>query len=165
MPLRAGTSAAVSDTMDRVTLDRTVAPMLVRSLLALALLGAGSLSGCSAGPCVHTFEDEVLHLEEVRDAATGDALEEVVITELRYEGRAWGALSGDGLTDLGDGAARCRLPCSIAAQQEGRYELDLSADGYEATTLVVDATYQTFEGGCPSSNDDGTHATAELDPF
>ena len=136
----------------------------MRMALVVGLFGA-LVSGCIGGPCVHTYEEDVLHLETVSDAMTGAALAEVVITEARRGGVAMTSLSGEGLVPMGGGAARCTLPCSLGTVLEGDYEIDVSADGYEATTIAVSARYATLEGGCPSRNDGGTRVSAMLDPM
>lgn len=135
------------------------------SLASLAAIGMLASSGCIGGPCIHTYEEDVLILDEVRDALTDAPLREVIITEVRQAGTALSSVGGDGITALGAGTYRCQLPCSFGTTSEGRYEIDLSADGYEATTLVADARYAAFQGGCPSSNDGGTRLTGALTPL
>jgi hypothetical protein len=122
-------------------------------------------TGCSAGPCAHIYEEDILILNEVRDALTNAPLQEVIVTEVRYEGTALATLVGDGLTSLGGDTYRCQLPCSFGTSFEGRYEVDLSVDGYEATTLVGDARYTEFQGGCPASSDGGTRLEGAITPI
>lgn len=131
---------------------------------SLAAAWVSASTGCIGGPCVHTYEEDVVFLEDVRDALMDAPFSEVVVTEVRYAGNPLSSLSGEGLTPLGGGSYRCRLPCSFGTSFEGRYEIDLSADGYEATTLVGDARYAEFQGGCPSSNDGGTRLVGTLTP-
>ena len=140
-------------------------------IAAIVLVISGSISaGCwwGAGPCVHVFRDELVHVRAVVDSATGAGIDSVVITNVRVRGTSL-PLSlvvlpapgqGEGVSLDGD-TLRCSVPCAFGTQ-DGRWELTLLARGYPPQTLAFDASYGEFRGGCPSYNDHGTWVVLHL---
>lgn len=118
------------------------------------------------GPCVHTYMDAVIHVEDARDRESNAPIDTVLISAasvdahpyllqwLVEETNASGvALSGDSL--------KCAVPFAFGIQ-EGHWALTVSASGYPWQTVEFDAHYAVFHGGCPSWNDGGSSVGLEL---
>lgn len=141
--------------------------MSIRTLLVIALATA-PLAGCDglgAGPCVHVFEDPVIRIADVQSAA-GDAIDRVEFSEFRVRGTSVDAdaLADDpayGVQVTSEGTLLCDVPCGFAVD-EGAYEFRVEADGYQSRALDVEARFQDFSGGCPSSNSGSTEISVQL---
>jgi hypothetical protein len=136
------------------------------------LLAAAALAGCDnplgAGPCVHTYDDPVLEIDAARSTADA-AIDAVILSELALDGRAvtpaelLGAAPDSGVEALDDGRIRCDVPCGFG-YAEGSYAFTAAAEGYQPGALTVEARYDDFSGGCPSSSAGGTTVSVELSP-
>lgn len=62
-----------------------------------------------------------------------------------------------------DGELRCDAPCGFGTT-EGRYRFTMEAAGYRPRSLDVEAVFEGFSGGCPSSNSGSTVITPEMTP-
>ncbi len=135
----------------------------------LALLAGCSNSGDDDGDvgiCLHSFEDEVLHIDKANGTITDAVIGEVLLSQFVVNDHA---VSADDLvvsrhtnvTVEGD-KLRCVVPCSFGIV-EGDWQFVAEATGYAPTAQSVSAAYATFVGGCPSSNADGTHVEILLD--
>lgn len=118
------------------------------------------------GPCVHTYMDAVIHVEDVQDRDSGAPIDTVFISAATVDARPylleWLAeeTNASGVTLVGD-SLKCAVPCAFGTQ-EGHWALTVSASGYPEQTVEFDAHYAVFHGGCPSWNDDGTDVSLEL---
>lgn len=137
-----------------------------RRTAALFAVGLGALAaihGCGpedvgVGPCVHTYLDPVIHIPAVTDYATGEEIDSFVISDVVLDGQP---IPVDRLTRVFSSGAEaegdslvCSTPCGFGTD-EGRYELTVSSSGYCPRRVDLEAQYDTFEGGCPSSNGGG----------
>ncbi len=119
-----------------------------------------------AGPCVHLYQDEVLHIVEASGTATGAVIGQVDLSNFVVNGSVRSNESiiqsrASNIVSLAD-VLRCTLPCSFGVES-GEWEFTAEAAGYKATAQTLEASYTTFEGGCPSFEDGGTHVTITLD--
>ncbi len=139
----------------------------------VAVLPEEYRSSPPVGPCVHYYDDRVLHIDSASSIGFKDELTEITLSNFRvngnqfsiadvtpeYNGEEMGAnvrLQGDNLI--------CELPCSFGID-EGEWQFDAIAIGHYSTEQVVEARYATFDGGCPSTNDDGSHVSIALKPI
>ena len=140
--------------------------------LALAACSQGDGSDLAldentgAGPCVHVYEDAVLHLDSASGRTTDAVIGQITLSDFAVDGTARTpdqvtAQQSQNVVVDGDTLV-CTLPCAFGTD-EGTWTFVSDADGYAPTPQSEDAAYATFNGGCPSSNDDGTHVTLQLD--
>ncbi len=130
---------------------------------------SASLSGCvlGGGPCIHTYEDPVLVIREVR-GPQGILLSPVTISGLAFAGRLVEDLAqyatppGFNVQVVPEGL-RCVVACGLGVS-EGIYDLTVVALGYAPKVVRVDARYRNFDGGCPSSNSGSTEVAVVLQP-
>ena len=134
------------------------------SLLALSV----SLVACAdddIGPCVHIMKDPILTIVGATEAPGGATVSELMIDSVLVDGdRRSNSLlitplgfSDDTLSfglDTVDGRLRCTPPCAFNGD-EGEWALYINTPGYRDTVITVDASFDTFNGGCPSSVEDG----------
>ncbi len=153
--------------MSRNRRRRGLALVIVFLAIGTAIIvGSCNVDDHLIGPCVHTYMDAVIHVEDVRDRDSGDPVETVFISAATVDARPilleWLAkeknASGVGL--VGD-SLKCTVPCAFGTLG-GHWALTLSASGYPEQTVEFDARYAVFHGGCPSWNDDGTNVSLEL---
>ncbi|MDD3764506.1 MAG: hypothetical protein PHP86_14550 [Nevskiales bacterium] len=146
--------------------------MKLRHALSACLLAL--LAGCSnsggdegdVGICLHSFEDEVLHIDQASGATTDAVIGEVLLSQFVVNDHAVPAddlvvSRHTNVTVEGD-KLRCVVPCSFGLV-EGDWQFVAEATGYAPTAQSVSAAYATFVGGCPSYDTDGTHVEILLD--
>ena len=71
----------------------------------------------AVGPCVHLYQDEVLHIDEASGKATGAVIVQIDLSNFLVNGTAWSNESilqgrSTNIIDTGN-ALRCTLPCSF----------------------------------------------------
>lgn len=107
------------------------------------------------GPCVHIYEDPVLTIQSVTSNETGDAISPIFIHELKLDSMGMDILfMMSGITKnltFSDSLVTCTVPCGFGTE-EGVYELTISAEGYNDSTVSTQAKYRNSKGGCPSSS-------------
>ncbi len=144
---------------------------LIFLILFLPLAGVGCSENSSGdsdlvGPCVHTQEDEVLHIDEASGSATGAIIGQLELSAFVINGQgrtAEEAVAQRQSNVVLDGELLiCTLPCSFGTES-GQWEFTAAAPGYLPTGQSATAEYATFSGGCPSFETDGTHIFAVLD--
>ena len=117
------------------------------------------------GPCEHRYLDPIIEITKVTDAKTGQSISAFKITHVEIEGNQTDLhhlLHGESFNSLlYDSTVYCSIPCGFGAQ-EGEYQLMVSALGYQDTTIIFNATYKKFEGGCPSSSSGSTIISFEM---
>jgi len=150
--------------------------MPIRAMVSM--LAALSMFACSgadtqtddgdalAGPCVHRYDDEVLHIDEAYGASSGVRIDEVQLSQFSIDAVPISAAEvfaqrGSGL-ELDGELLRCTLPCSMGVMS-GQRQFVASADAYMDTSQRFNASYASFVGGCPSSNADGSHVSISLE--
>ena len=136
-------------------------------LLSLALWGCDKTKDGSTGPCLHTYEDPVIHIDSVINAQTGQqilAFKILNVTRDGYKEQPFLLKIISYNVVLYDSALVCNTPCGFGTG-EGSYALWVSASGYRDTTISVKAKYAIFKGGCPSSNSGGTQFSFRLQPM
>ena len=149
-------------------------PILLASLSLLGCSNDNSAEGADpdrigggmAGPCVHVYEDPVLHVDSASGRTTDAVIGQIELSDLEVDGQTRTPAEatepqGQNVEVDGD-TLRCTLPCAFGTT-EGTWTFVADAAGYAPTPQSEDATYATFNGGCPSSNDDGSHVTLQLD--
>ena len=142
-----------------------MAPTATLSRL-LPLLGLAACQGWMAGPCEHVFKDPVLvvQLDVVGPLRPGI----VALTDFRLNERSqpspayWTGAPAYRAQIQGD-TLFCQATCGFSFD-EGRYQFNASATGFDPRPVAVDARYQDFDGGCPSSNRGSTRITVTLTP-
>lgn len=149
--------------------ERRAAPIC--SGLVVAGLGAviagvlGACDGTSVGPCVHVYREALLQIVAVQDVQDNTALANVVVRQVRIDGREQDVrflVAGPSYgVDLEGGSLVCRVPCGFGTQ-EGNYIITVSAPGYPPQERGYEARYRVFHGGCPSYNDGGLRITLRL---
>ncbi len=137
-------------------------------LLASALI----FSGCAktdnqVGPCVHTYEDPILHIVSLTNAQSSQTITQFRILEVTKGGYPQDPFllkaSASYNVVIEDTALVCNLPCGFGVEA-GTYTLHLSAAGYRDTVVSCTAAYAVFHGGCPSSNSGGTEVGFAMQP-
>jgi len=117
------------------------------------------------GPCEHTILDPVIEIVDVFDENSGQNIEEFKITRALRDSQhieLYTLINNVSFNSvIYDSVLYCNSPCGFAAE-EGEYQLTLSASGYGDTTVVIDARFAKFNGGCPSSNSGSTTVTCKM---
>jgi len=112
------------------------------------------------------FEDPVLAVDLGRTAPLRPSV--LALTAFRLDGRPfspssqWAGGPAYRVTVRAD-TVLCEVPCGFGFQ-EGRYELVATVPGFLPADLTVEARYDDFDGGCPSSNAGSTRVTVDLTP-
>ena len=122
----------------------------------------------SVGPCVHSYEDPVIHIQSIKNAKSGLEITEFVIKEITIDSIGTNlrilTLSPSYSTVYLDSSLFCTIPCGFGVQ-EGVYKFKISAPNYIDTIVTINAKYSMFKGGCPSSNSGGTKVGYLLQPI
>ena len=132
-------------------------------------LGLGAtclLSSCDlflAGACDHEYRDPVLALA-LRSGGPGT----ISLSGFSIDGRAVSALDQLAVPPafhvrVVDDALICEVPCGFGVE-EGRYTFTAGASGFAPTPVDVEARYDDFDSGCPSSNSGSTQIAVLLRP-
>ena len=120
-----------------------------------------------SGPCVHTYEDPVIHIDRVADVVTGTSISAFQITSALIDSFNLDAASLRSSVSYNavvfNSVLICNTPCGFGTTA-GTYTLSISAPNYKDTTIVIQANYTVFNGGCPSSNSGGTVFNFQLSP-
>ncbi len=130
---------------------------------------SSSSDGTNGGPCVHNYYEPVLNIDRVIANPANTEISRVSLTEVlhddsKVELEAWCDLQVEGLCyglSFEEETAVCSLPCGFG-NDEGDWHIEVSAEGYQSARVNLDASYEVFEGGCPSYNDEGSHFELEL---
>jgi hypothetical protein len=139
----------------------------LRFAALLVVAGGCSPDDLTSGPCVHTYEDALFHIESVVDADSLTPIDTIVISEamrdtISHPPSRLTLEYSDGIEVRGDTIV-CEVPCSFGTY-EGSWTFRVSAAGYPSQWLSVNAQYAVFHGGCPSYNDSGMTINWKLDP-
>lgn len=133
-------------------------------LLSFALWSCEKPKDATVGPCVHTYEDPVLHVESVTNAQNNQLVPAIRILEVTRNGirQQPGYLRIISYNAVAfDTTLVCNVPCGFGTD-EGAYTLRVSAPGYRDTVIAVNGKYAVFKGGCPSSNSGGTKFSFQM---
>ncbi len=139
-------------------------------ILCLPLVGIGCSENSPddgfAGPCVVTYGDEVLHIDEASGSATSAIIGQLELSSFVVNGQVRTSeevvAQRQSNVVLDGELLRCTLPCSFGTES-GQWEFTALAPGYLPTGQSATAEYATVSGGCPSFGTDGTHISAVLD--
>ena len=153
--------------MAGATMKRIVSPVFVLALLVLFTQSSCNDSDNRVGPCVHIYEEPILHIEWVRNAQTGNYLRTIVLSEITID-----SIRQDPFFLLpesrGVAAVESTLvgnpPCAFGVQP-GKYSFRVSAAGYRDSVVVCFPTYSINNGGCPSSSNGGLRINIALQPI
>lgn len=138
----------------------------------LSIVGLITLMNCRGidnrvGPCVHTYNEPVLNIDRVVDSQTGAPIQKVKISSLTVDNveqnPAWVIAGVAKNITIQDSSLFGQPPFGFGTN-DGIYQFFIQATGYRDTLVCQLANYQTFKGGCPSFNDDGTHITVKMRP-
>jgi hypothetical protein len=138
---------------------------LIFIFLFLLFTACDLLRETAIGPCEHNILDPLIEIEDVFDESSGQAIQEFKITAAILDSNhiqlqtLLNEVSFN--TVFYDSVLYCNTPCGFAAE-EGKYQLTLSASGYNDTTVVIDARFGKFDGGCPSTNSGSTTVTCKM---
>lgn len=133
-------------------------------LLISGFVFAGCKSNGSVGPCVHTYEDPVLHIQSVTNTRTGQSVQALNIIQVfrnDQKENIQSLLTVSYNVSTMDSTLLCGLPCGFGTEA-GTYKLTIAARGCKDTTISFDAKYAVFKGGCPSSNAGGTRVSFQM---
>lgn len=161
--------------------------MLAWAVAALVLAMTASSAddgGGDACPAVVSYAEPVLTITEVLDP-DGDAVDEVTLVDVRFDGRSekrdlrfsleqggppWrpGTSTSDsnlsGGVSIGPGRAlMCTLPCAFGSNP-GKFEVTVESSDGTSATVRGDAHYSGGGSGCGASLDGGTDIVVRLDP-
>jgi hypothetical protein len=145
--------------------------LLALSSLAAAVAACDGSSGpptgpSLVGPCIHTYQDQVLHIDDAAGTSTGAVIMQLDLSGFAVNGAPRTAIQIVQQSAFNvfafDNVVRCTLPCSFGTEP-GEWEFTASAIGFTPTAQNVAAEYATFSGGCPSFETDGTHVSILLD--
>ena len=143
---------------------------LLISLLPLLVLACGEQEEDDndlAGPCVDTYEEPVLIIEDVVDEASNDSIDEVEIWNIQHDGSTaqYSDQAELGMSEHPEDSERqiCTPICGFGAAA-GHWSFTVDADGYATKEASFDAEYEEFHGGCPSVYDGGTRVELSLTP-
>lgn len=139
-------------------------------LFIVAALAQAACSGDDdapplAGPCVHMYQDEVLHIEAASGRDTGAVIPTLELRDFHLDAAAMSldnVMASRTRQLQRDGEVlRCTLPCSWGIF-EGEWSFSARAPGYEWTDQAAEAAYAVNVGGCPSYSDQGHRIAIEL---
>ena len=141
---------------------------IIQTLFLVSLLGcieAGD--GTGIGPCVHIYQEPILHIQSVTNAESGAMIETIIITDVTIGSASVDLrllISESRRIALLDSSLIGNPPCSFGTQ-DGTYSFSVSASGFRDTLIIADAAYSRFEGGCPSRSFGGRRITIQLQPI
>ena len=140
---------------------------MVKIKVSIVLM-LGSVAGCKVGgtigPCVHTYEDPVLHIQSVTNAQTGQSVQALQILQVLLEGQKQDSQILKAVSfnvTVMDSTLLCGLPCGFGTEA-GIYTLTVAARGCRDTTISLPAKYAVLKGGCPSSSSGGTQHSFQM---
>jgi hypothetical protein len=117
------------------------------------------------GPCIHTYEEPILHITAIRDTVNNVNIR-FVLRELKINNSMqYGAYhmipSYSMVSD--DSIFYCNVPFGFGVEN-GKYQFIIEAEGYQPKHFTIESVdYSVFKGGCPSYNDGGKRITLYLD--
>jgi hypothetical protein len=144
-------------------------------LSAIAIVLAGAACGGSdetVGPCYVGYEEPLFTIRAARDARTGAALPQILLSRFSYDGRS--DLGLDFLTNhfgleprnvtIDDGELVCDIVCAFGGPT-GSYTFTFHAIGHRDTTFTIaGADYAHGRGDCPAILSDGLDLELTLTP-
>ncbi|MBQ0958993.1 hypothetical protein KAK06_08475 [Ideonella sp. 4Y11] len=136
--------------------------LLAVPVLALQACGGGS-SEPTDGACLHLYLEPIVLIDRVSVEGETGTISRAVITDLQRDGQVVSLQQlavSSGVEETAQGLV-CTLPCGLG-NTEGTYTFQLTASGFAPRAVTVNARYAVFQGGCPSSNDGGTHVSAVM---
>jgi len=143
---------------------------ILRSTILLAVvvlcmqLSCGKSTNPNVGPCLHVFEEPILHIVSARNAHTGTSLRSIMISDIEIDGIRQDpfslAIESRSVAVL-DSSLVCNPPCAFGIQA-GMYTFRVSADGCRDTVVTCYPDYTVNKGGCPSSSSGGLRISLDL---
>jgi len=122
--------------------------------------------GGTIGPCVHIYEEPILHIESVTSTQSGQIVPAFQILEAKLNGQKQDPfmlkIQSYNVAAY-DTILVCNSPCGFAVL-DGTYSLLVRAQGYRDTTISVMASYSVNKGGCPSSSSGGVRFSFQMQP-
>jgi hypothetical protein len=119
------------------------------------------------GPCVHIYEEPILHIEFTRNTQTGMYLQTIILSEIKIDSIKadikYLIIESRGVAML-DSSHVCNPPCSFGTQA-GNYSFRVSAVGFVDTVIVCSPFYSVSKGGCPSSSNGGLRINFSIRPL
>jgi len=138
-------------------------------LLAGAFVTNSCSNGPTAGPCVHTYEDAVLHVRNVTNSSTNAPIPRIAITKVSIDGRTVTDVRAlvegipvQGIQIAGDSLI-CTTECAFGPR-DGTYAFTAGAAGYQDKDVTLVASFARFVAGCPSSSGGGSIFEFGLQP-
>jgi hypothetical protein len=141
--------------------------MFPATVLAFLLVSCDETVDRRVGPCVHVYEEPILHIESVRNAQTGAHIASVVLSEVRVDSVRQNPLlllAGSSRMAVLDSVLIGNPPCAFGTQP-GLYSFKVSASGFRDTVVTYSASYLTNRGGCPSSSTGGSRVRIDMQPL
>jgi hypothetical protein len=129
--------------------------------------GGNDTANSAVGPCVVNYEEPILVITAASDAVSAAPVTEIALTDVKVNGvpldlRVLGVTTPN--VRVVGSSLQCTLPCGFATT-EGAYSATLTASGYQSSSLLVSAQYQSFVGGCPAKYSGGKHVAVSLQPL
>jgi len=119
------------------------------------------------GPCVHNYKEPILTIASIADQLSGAQIDSVFISSITTNGFDQDFKTIEKMANISmtqDSSLKCITPFALGFEA-GDYHITISAIGYSDSLFSIHAEYETFEGGCPSFSDDGTHIELTLMPL
>jgi len=120
--------------------------------------------GGGIGPCVHIYEEPILHIEAVRNIQSGTYLRTIVLSNITIDSikqDPFFLIAESRSVAVLDSSFVCNPPCSFGTQT-GRYTFKVSASGCKDTIITCYPKYNINKGGCPSSSNGGLRISIDL---
>lgn len=137
------------------------------AILAVLLVSCDETVDRRVGPCVHVYEEPILHIESVRNAQTGAHITSITLSDVRVDAvRQYPAVlvAESRRMTVVDSVLVGNPPCGFGTQP-GLYTFRVSASGFRDTVVAFIASYSTNRGGCPSSSTGGSRVGIDLQPL
>jgi hypothetical protein len=155
--------------MSESRMDRAIGRMFVAiTISAIVACGGGDAAEQSGvGSCGNEYWGAALTLLSIQDVSTGQALHQVLLSDLKVTHPTAGVLPfeaahGTGLVAT-DGGLLCSLPCTFGTSQ-GTVTMRVSKMGFESKQVTLAARYNTRTMGCPILESNGEVVSLTLRP-
>lgn len=153
--------------------DYYLAEMMNKVKVSMVLAIALTILSCKpdrdggvVGPCVHIYEEPILHIESARNQQTGSYLQTIILSNILID-----TAKADLQSLLFVSRRVAKLDSSLVGNppfafgaEPGRYAFRVSASGYRDTVVVCNPYYSINKGGCPSSSNGGLRINITLRP-
>ncbi len=151
--------------MNAGTFRRIVDLIFLLLVLLLAVFQCSCKGdGGGVGPCVHIYEEPILHIETARNIQSSAYLRTIVLSNITIDSIAqdpFFLIPESRSVAVLDSSLVCNPPCAFGTQP-GKYTFKVSASGCRDTIITCNPNYTINKGGCPSSSNGGLRISINL---